>query len=588
MADAYLKVKDNGASGLELVRESVGDAEDSLGVTDLKTQIDDIQPDVFDLNMATLHSFGMTATFGEYNGTTFVSSTNRAYYYGKTNGLGKVGVKSGYQFSVAVKDSPIPGAFSYLFTGWSSDDTDLTAYQNKYLLITGRKNDNSALSEESLSKMFVFYPSENLVDAVSEEVSILSDATNQLTNIVGCKWDEGHFISGTGAYSPAVDRACTDFIPCEPFVSLTYVGENDHSNVCGISFYDKYYDFISGDKNSGTIGNPTTVTSPGKTAFLRVSTKLSLLSDSYVKYNGQKNSALFAVATNSLNRVVYVDTENGNDTNNGNRENPFKTLSHALATGAEEIGITPNSIITEAISINYGRIHLFGVANYWAVDGSIPYRARAKFNGGESIQTILTIQNAQKVVIEDIELYNCTGDGCLINKCDSVELTNCSFYDNGNNGIVINYTNGVFRRCTAYNNGHDGFNLNYYGETQFYNCSGWGNGDDGISHHQGTTGLIDGGEWYDNVKGGVSSPCYGARVDIYNVYSHDNGYGIYAWSNGQSDGRNFKIWNCVCNNNSYYGISCKYNTPTLYHTKIAGNTTGQSTGNGTVNFVILD
>lgn len=35
MADAYLKVKDNGASGLELVREEADDAKNALGVTDL-------------------------------------------------------------------------------------------------------------------------------------------------------------------------------------------------------------------------------------------------------------------------------------------------------------------------------------------------------------------------------------------------------------------------------------------------------------------------------------------------------------------------------------------------------------------------
>lgn len=39
MADAYLKVKDNGAQGLALVRESSEQAQETLGVSDLKTQL---------------------------------------------------------------------------------------------------------------------------------------------------------------------------------------------------------------------------------------------------------------------------------------------------------------------------------------------------------------------------------------------------------------------------------------------------------------------------------------------------------------------------------------------------------------------
>ena len=412
---------------------------------------------------------------------------------------------------------------------------------------------------------------------VLSEVADLKSVVNHINDAVGLQWDEGHFINGSGAYVAASDRACTDFIPCEPFVSITYVGENNHANVYGISFYDEIYQIIGGDKNNGNpLGTPTTVTSPANTSFCRVSTKISILDDSYIAFNGQRNSAVMSAALKALKRTVYVDSVNGSDSNMGNLGNPFKTLSHALGTGAEDIGILSSTIITEEVSVsNKKRLHLFTVPNTY-VDSTTPYRVRAKFNGDDFVATILTFENVQNLILEDLEIYGCTGDGCLINKCENVLCTNCSFHGNGNNGVVINYTNGVFRRCLAFENDHDGFNLNYYGDTQFYDCSGWDNGDDGISHHQGTTGMIVGGEWYGNTKGGVASPCHGAIVDIFGIYSHNNGYGIYANCDAPNPARTFRVWNCVLTENNY-GLASGRNTAIIYGNKISGNTTSQTT-----------
>ena len=427
-----------------------------------------------------------------------------------------------------------------------------------------------------------------LNDKVDSTNETLTKAKEEALDLLGYEWDVGHFIGNTGTPGNATDRACTDFIPCKPLVSITYVGENNNANVCGIAFYNKYFQYISGDINSGTLGEPVTVTSPAETAYFRMSTKLPMLGDSYFTYNGDKNSALMAVSQRAVNATVYVDGLNGSDTTgNGMPTKPFKTIQHAIDLGATKIGIFPTPVYSETLNAYGGDLHLFAYITLWGY-GSNPNRIRAKLNGNNSVATILTVENADRVVLEDLEIYNCTGDGCLLNMCNNVEMINCAFHDNGNNGVVINYTNGVFRDCSAYSNGHDGFNLNYYGDTQFYNCSGFNNGDDGISHHQGTTGLIDGGEWYGNTKGGVASPCYGARVDIRNVYSHDNGYGIYAFAAGASDARSFKVWNCVLTNNSNYGIAVKYNTPYIYKNKIAGNTVGQTTAYGTAEFHVLD
>lgn len=416
---------------------------------------------------------------------------------------------------------------------------------------------------------------DNVGEHIREVTSQLSEEIVDIKNVNGLEWDEGHYISSNGVYTSATDRACTDFIPCKPFATIEYVGENNHQGVCGISFFDKLYQFISGDINSGNLGDVTTLTSPGGTAYMRISTKMSIIDSSYVKYKGQRNSALTAIAQRANNLTVYVDGIYGDDSNIGNYGNPVKTINRAIQMGAESIGIFPSSVYRETINVKYGKLHLFAVNTGWG-DGTTPNRVRAKLDGNSEVSTILTIQDAEKVILEDIEVYGCTYDGCLLNKCQNVELINCAFHDNGHNGIVVNYTNGVFRKCLAYNNEHDGFNLNYYGDTQFYDCCGYDNGDDGISHHQGCTGYIDGGEWYGNEKGGVASPCHGARVDICNIYSHDNGYGIYANSDSPAEPRTFRVWNCVLTNNEY-GLSSGRNTAILYGNKIADNTISQTT-----------
>ena len=62
--------------------------------------------------------------------------------------------------------------------------------------------------------------------------------------------------------------------------------------------------------------------------------------------------------------------------------------------------------------------------------------------------------------------------------------------------------------------------------TVLTNCSGLYNYDDGISHHEGCTGVINGGKWIGNGKGGVA-PAYGCKVNWNNCLLKGNGYGAY-------------------------------------------------------------
>ena len=557
----------NGSITMEKLAPAV--AEDVASIDGLKSAIDYIvEGEQYE-----------TPIIGDYDGTKFVASTNRAYVYCPLENIKTISIASGFQFSPRVNNSGVGSAFSSL-KGWTSDPYDISAETRAYLLVMVRKPDNSALSDNELVNVITF-KSKLSVAGLSEDVATCESKADNVSNLVGLKWITGAYIFADGSEASASDRACTDFIPCKSNASVTYVAENNNANVYGIAFYDRSYKSVGGFKNNGTLGEPVTVTTPNNTAYLRLSTKTAILNESYFAFNGTKNSALFALSQKAYNPVVYVDGESGSDTTgDGRATKPYKTIQHCIDLGYERIGILVEHICSETITATTGTLHLFGAKKSW--NSQYPNRVRAKINGNSTISTALTITGLKKVILEDLEIYGCTSDGCKLDGCSDVQIVNCSFHDNGDNGIVLDYTNGVIRHSVAYNNTRDGFNMNYYGDTQFFDCSGYNNGDDGISHHQGCTGLIDGGEWYGNTKGGVASPANGADVNIMNVYSHDNGYGIWGNADSGTEARTFHVWNSVLVNNTQYGISSLRNTAVLYNCKIEGNTAGQTSGNVTV------
>lgn len=420
---------------------------------------------------------------------------------------------------------------------------------------------------------------QNDVDSLREDLTYIEKFT-------GAEWISG-YINSSGTFTGnQADRAVSSYVPCPPYASVTYVGENNHSNICGISFYDKDFAFISGDINSGTLGDAVTVTSPAGTKYLRVSTKTSILSDSYFSFGETKNNVLSSLQDQIVRDTVYVDGTKGSDsTGNGSRSYPYATITRALADGIFNVSIAPGTY-NETLSFDRQRFHLF--ARQQAYSNSALTRPKVILDGGSSLSCGLTTYYPPELILEGITFQNYTANGCYIIYGGNIQIKDCTFANNGSNGLRIDSVDALVADCVAYSNTKDGFNINGYGSTQFINCCGHDNGDDGISHHQGTVGVIIGGEWYNNVKGGVASPCYGAKVDIHNVYSHDNRYGIYAYATDSTDAQGFKIWDCVLTNNSDYGIAVKYNQPTLYNNKVSGNTTGQTTAYGTVSFITLD
>ena len=414
--------------------------------------------------------------------------------------------------------------------------------------------------------------------ATGDAVGELKSALTKDEKIAGLDWRFG-FIKADGNFSSGgTDRLASRFIPCPPNTSITYVAETNHDNVCGIAFYNKNTTFISGEKNNGALGTPVTVTSPAGTVYLRLSTKVSIKDITYLEFTGNNTQALAWLQRQISDITVYVDGTNGNDTSGiGTTGSPYKTIGRAIQQGGRNICIKPGTYQEKVSASFLEYLHLFADKATWT--SGTPDRPKVIIDGNNAIDTPLDLSYIRELYIEDIVVqYSASGKkGCVITDCNHLEMQNCEFHHNGHDGCVINYTNGLIRDCKASYNGNDGFNMNYYGDTQFYNCSGHDNVDDGISHHQGTTGSINGGEWYNNGKGGVASPAHGSQVDIYNVYCHDNGYGIYANADSDTTARTFHVWNSVLVNNTHYGITSKRNTAIMYNCKITGNTDGQTT-----------
>ncbi|WP_312459094.1 BppU family phage baseplate upper protein, partial [Proteiniclasticum sp.] len=125
--------------------------------------------------------------------------------------------------------------------------------------------------------------------------------------------------------------------------------------------------------------------------------------------------------------------------------------------------------------------------------------------------------SGNKICLEDVSVNFAMGRPADLRSIKSLKAQNCeASYSVSGNGFTLDYTNGDLVNCKAYKNRNDGFNLHYYGDTKLVNCEGSYNYDDGISHHDGCTGVIIGGKWNYNGKGGIA-PAYGARVNWYNT-----------------------------------------------------------------------
>lgn len=169
----------------------------------------------------------------------------------------------------------------------------------------------------------------------------------------------------------------------------------------------------------------------------------------------------------------------------------------------------------------------------------------------------LSLQNMRKVHLEDVRIIGCYDYCAYLQECDRVTINACEFaYSGKGMGLGLDNCNARVSDCHASACSADGFNLHKYGYSEFCDCTSFYNGDDGISHHQGCTGIIDGGEWAYNGSGGIT-PAFGCSVDVQNAYCHHNLIGLqFLGSSGNR--RSLRCTGCLLTDNSQSDLYAKY------------------------------
>lgn len=268
---------------------------------------------------------------------------------------------------------------------------------------------------------------------------------------------------------------------------------------------------------------------------------------------------------------VYISLDGNDTTGDGTKENPYKTFQKAL-TKSDVVFAKPGEYAQNISVDSPGRskvkIGLWGIENY-DTNTSKPY---IKLASGYKCR----IYDTNEVDISDVWVSGRNGHGIYFKNCESVNLLGCKATNcltNSSCGFKFTDTNVTLTRCEASGNDLDGFNFHSHGTSVMMDCISHDNADDGVSHHDDCNGTIIGGEFYNNGKGGVSSPTYGAKVNIYDIYSHDNIYGIYSVSNADSGNCKAIFANCICENNTRFdicingcdaiGYNCSYDTKSV-------------------------
>lgn len=205
----------------------------------------------------------------------------------------------------------------------------------------------------------------------------------------------------------------------------------------------------------------------------------------------------------------------------------------------------------------------------------------------EDIGSGLVITGCNEVILEDLAIIGSYNQCALLIANNNMKVSNCKFGLSAlSDASSWDNTNAQVYNCYGYRARNDGFNIHKYGETHFVNCYGIYNSDDGISHHDGTVGYINGGEYHHNGKGGIS-PTYGSIINCSNVYTHNNKYGFYQVGSSDYPRRSIQWSSCIALNNSVQDIGISYYDVVaancVYRTKNVDSATASFTEYGTTN-----
>ena len=341
-------------------------------------------------------------------------------------------------------------------------------------------------------------------------------------------------------------------------VGVNYLDENDEQ-VAGRPWnYDRY---IYLDTNS----YPTAVKVSLRLQKADGTSAMDISEKSYFKIN--KNAEII----NRIRRgasTLYVDATDGSDDKDGKtRATALRTITAAINLGASNILVKEGTYAP--FTLNAKRNICIMVDHYYDtfVTGEDEHYPLIVIDGNNTAQNGIYITDCDNITLAGFEVKDCTDHGIRILNSGNIIIKDSfvhDIYDLGftevSQGIRIQKTDCDIYNTVVYNIGTteagtgsrhcDGFNIHDTGTVNLYNCSAFNCEDDGVSHHDASRGVIDGGEWYNNGKGGIASPTYGAQVNIKNVYSHDNAYGIYIWGDGLHDRGNIIIADCVLIDNN--------------------------------------
>lgn len=146
-------------------------------------------------------------------------------------------------------------------------------------------------------------------------------------------------------------------------------------------------------------------------------------------------------------------------------------------------------------------------------------------------ETGFYINGADRLILKEVEVRYSGTYNIDIRNCAYFDFYKCvAKYTSYASGFHPFNSNGKMTACYATKN-FDGYGISGYGHTTYVDCVSEFNFDDGMSHHDGTTGTVIGGRYEGNGKGGVV-PAYGAKVNIYGGLYKDNvscGIG-YLWA----------------------------------------------------------
>lgn len=396
-----------------------------------------------------------------------------------------------------------------------------------------------------------YIPTDNDFNNIAEKVNKKINATIYVDGESGNDTKAGSQDSPLKTIQKAIDSGAKT-IYCK---AGTYNENINLNNVHGVKIIGQWETYESGKRPKVRIDHSTTLTPTDNGNGLKI---IALSADLY-KYE------------HPLLYNVFVT----------------KTLQPIIGSGLTMIYVVSLWNVTdEQISTHYKLMPVMTLEECQSMEETFFYDGTTIYihSTGSTFKMVSStkrnkVENCSDIVFEDIAFDYSYYDALAVNNSNGIIFRNCEFsHSSRSNGLAAVNMNGELYNCEAYRNCVDGLNFHDFGETTIYNCIGAYNYDDGISHHDGCTGSIHGGQYHHNGKGGVSSPTYGAVIDVYNVISHNNQYGIYAVG-GPAD-RQIIVNGCYIHHNTYGIASPKYEL-LVVHSTITDNPTNTS-GNVTV------